>query len=103
MTQLTRTSPDFTGVPSGLRNVLNPVGASANAATATALATPRALSVAGGSTVNFDGTAAAILPQATKFGTGAPSSLTAEGVLYFDTATTPYTAYVQHSGAWHAC
>lgn len=34
------------------------------------------------------------------FGAGAPSTLTSEGALYFNTSTTPYTLYVQHSGAW---
>lgn len=35
------------------------------------------------------------------FGSGAPSTLHNEGDVYFDTSTTPYTPYVQHTSAWH--
>lgn len=35
------------------------------------------------------------------FGTGVPSTLHNDGDVYFDTSTTPYTPYVQHTSAWH--
>jgi hypothetical protein len=60
-------------------------------------------------TVNAKGltTAAASVPitfptaPIPTFGAGAPSTLVSEGALYFNTSTTPYNGYVQHSGAWH--
>jgi len=36
------------------------------------------------------------------FGSGAPSTLVSEGAIYFNTASTPYVGYVQHSSAWHS-
>ena len=36
------------------------------------------------------------------FGAGAPGGASTEGYIYLDTSTTPYQAYVYHSGSWHA-
>jgi hypothetical protein len=98
------------GVPGGMATVsaqsaaLTAAGlvAGGEAATADTLKTPRNLSVVGGATVSFDGSANAILPSGVQFGTGAPTTLIGEGVIYFDTTGSPYVQYVQHSGAWHA-
>lgn len=35
------------------------------------------------------------------FGSGAPSALSTEGYIYFDTSVTPYQGYVYHSSAWN--
>lgn len=35
------------------------------------------------------------------FGAGDPATLHNEGDLYFNISTTPYTPWVQHTGAWH--
>ena len=47
-------------------------------------------------------TAANGAPNNLAFGAGAPSTLVNEGATYYNTSTTPYTQYVQHSGAWEA-
>ena len=36
------------------------------------------------------------------FGSGAPGGAVSHDATYYDTATTPYTSYVYHAGAWHA-
>lgn len=86
----------------GLPNRLSVSNAQSTVAGAGVLATAVSLSVVGGATVSFDGSASKVLPTGNRFGTGAPSTLVGEGVFYFDTATTPYTQYIQHSGAWRA-
>ncbi len=36
------------------------------------------------------------------FGTGAPGGSVPTTAVYYDTATSPYTPYIFHSGAWHS-
>lgn len=59
-----------------------------------------AVALAGGiTTVTIPSGASATFSK-TYFGEGAPVQTYNDGDLYFDTATSPYTRYVQDAGAW---